>query len=55
MVERAIARGELPEGTEPSHVLELLIAPIWFRLIISDTPLDDDALDRWVRAAIAAA
>lgn len=55
VVERAIARGELPKGTEPSHVLELLIAPIWFRLIISDTPLDDDALDRWVRAAIAAA
>ncbi len=54
IVERGIARGELPATTDPTAVLELLIAPIWFRLLISSTPIDDLALDRWVRAALAA-
>lgn len=53
IVERAIARGELPVSTDASAVLELLIAPIWFRLLISSTPIDDVALDRWVQAALA--
>lgn len=54
VVERAVARGELPVGTDPAHILEALIAPVWFRLLISGVPLDDDCLDRWARAAIAA-
>lgn len=54
VVERAVARGELPEGTDPAHVLEALIAPIWFRLLVSGAPIDDESLDRWARAAIAA-
>lgn len=51
--ERAVARGELPPSADPSAVFELLIAPIWFRLLISSTPIDDLALDRWVQAALA--
>jgi AcrR family transcriptional regulator len=54
VIERAVARGELPAGTDPANVLEALIAPVWFRLLISGVPLDEDALDRWTRAAIAA-
>lgn len=52
--ERAVARGELSSSTDPSAVFELLVAPIWFRLLISSTPIDDLALDRWVQAALAA-
>lgn len=52
--ERAVARGELPGAVDPSAVFELLVAPIWFRLLISSTPIDDLALDRWVQAALAA-
>lgn len=54
VIERAVARGELPAGTDPGHILEALIAPLWFRLLISGAPLDDESLDRWARAAIAA-
>jgi hypothetical protein len=54
VVDRAVARGELPDGTDAGGILETLIAPIWFRLLVSGAPLDDESLDRWVRAAIAA-
>ena len=40
IVERAIARGELPPHTEPDLVIEALTAPIYFRLLVSDQELD---------------
>lgn len=54
VVERAVERGELPAGTDPAPILEVLIAPIWFRLLVSGAPVDEESLDRWARAAIAA-
>jgi AcrR family transcriptional regulator len=35
MAERAIDRGEVPAGTDPRLVLEIIIAPIYFRLLMS--------------------
>jgi AcrR family transcriptional regulator len=40
IVERAIARGEVPPKTAPGAVIETLIAPIHFRLLVSGEDLD---------------
>jgi AcrR family transcriptional regulator len=45
VVARAIERGELPTGTDPHVVVEALVAPIWFRLLLTGEPLDDHFLE----------
>ncbi|MCU1639984.1 MAG: transcriptional regulator [Nocardia sp.] len=45
MVERAVARGEVPEGTDSRSVLELLIAPLHFRMQATGEPLGIDLAD----------
>lgn len=35
LVERAIARGELPAGTEPRRLLEVAAAPLFFRTLVT--------------------
>ncbi|MFC9156959.1 TetR/AcrR family transcriptional regulator [Streptomyces bauhiniae] len=54
MVSRAVARGEIPADTDAARVLETLIAPIHFRLLLSHGPLDDELPTRLARAAVAA-
>ncbi|MET7511159.1 TetR/AcrR family transcriptional regulator [Streptomyces albidoflavus] len=54
MVSRAVARGEVPADTDAARVLETLIAPIHFRLLLSHGPLDDALPARLARAAVAA-
>lgn len=46
IVERAIARGEIPAQSDPGLVLESLIAPIYFRLLITGEKLDRGFLER---------
>lgn len=41
IVDRAIERGELPEGTNPRVVIEPLVGAIWFRLLLTGEPIDD--------------
>jgi hypothetical protein len=41
MIERGIARGELPEATDPRLALEALIGPLHFRAPLTHEPLDD--------------
>lgn len=48
IVDRAIQRGELPEGTHGWDVLERLLAPIWMRRLITGLPVDAGVLDRFV-------
>lgn len=55
VVRRAIARGELPAGTDPAELLKTLMAPIYLRLLVTAEPLDDAAADRAAAAAVAAA
>lgn len=45
VVDRAISRGEVPPGTDPALVVEALIAPIYFRLLITDEKLDEKFLE----------
>ncbi|RYJ25795.1 TetR-family transcriptional regulator [Streptomyces sp. L-9-10] len=38
MIDRAVTRGELPEGTDPAFILEILIAPLHFRALLTRRP-----------------
>lgn len=54
-VERAVERGEAPEGTDPAEVIRFLSAPLYYRLLASGDPLDEAAAKRAAAAAAAAA
>jgi AcrR family transcriptional regulator len=49
-----IARGEAPRGTDPSHVIRYLSAPLYYRLLTGNGPPDDDDANRATKAALAA-
>jgi AcrR family transcriptional regulator len=40
VVDRATARGELPAGTDPEALLELLLGPAYLRTLVSGQPTD---------------
>ncbi len=44
LVERAEARGEIAAGTDPGLVIELLVAPLYMRLLATGMPLADFAV-----------
>lgn len=54
VVEDAVARGELPAGTDASLALDLLAGPVFHRRWVTHAPLDD-AFARAVAAAALAA
>jgi AcrR family transcriptional regulator len=39
--ERAVARGELPAGSDPDLLIDLLIAPFYLRRLVTRDPIDD--------------
>jgi AcrR family transcriptional regulator len=45
IVERAIERGEVAAGTEPSRVIEAVIGPIHLRLLLTGEPVDRSFLE----------
>ncbi|MGW4398218.1 TetR-like C-terminal domain-containing protein [Amycolatopsis nivea] len=49
---RAIERGELPESTNPRFVLEMLVAPLHFRIVLTREPLEPDLPARIVDALL---
>ncbi|MBB2912416.1 AcrR family transcriptional regulator [Streptosporangium becharense] len=55
IVERAVARGELPEGTDAADVVRTAVAPLYYRLFISGEPVDETVADRAAATALAAA
>ncbi|GAB3689640.1 TetR/AcrR family transcriptional regulator [Nocardiopsis oceani] len=55
VVERAVARGELPQGTEPALLVRALAAPLYLRLLVTGDPLDDEAVREALRSALALA
>jgi AcrR family transcriptional regulator len=55
IVERAIQRGELPADTDPHELIELVAAPIYYRLLVTGEPIDRAVGDRAALAALAAA
>ncbi|MFE3444198.1 TetR/AcrR family transcriptional regulator [Nocardia sp. NPDC059180] len=48
VVTRAIERGELPEDAEPREIIETLSAPLYFRLLVGDDPIDDAFITRCI-------
>lgn len=52
VVERAVARGDLPDGVVPRAVLETLAAPIYFRILVGGAPPDQVFLERCVDDAV---
>ncbi|WP_121745325.1 TetR/AcrR family transcriptional regulator [Streptomyces sp. E2N166] len=52
---QAVERGELPEGTDTREVVRAVSAPLYYRLLTTDEPLDEATADRAAEAAAAAA
>src|SRR4051794_10460187 len=46
--ERAVARGEIAAPVDATLASELLIAPLYFRLLVSHAPIDDVFLERLI-------
>ncbi|MGL6234207.1 MAG: TetR/AcrR family transcriptional regulator [Segniliparus sp.] len=48
VVDRAVARGDLPAETDPRIVLEALMAPLHARVLLTDDPIPEDLPERLV-------
>ena len=48
IVDRAKSRGELPDDIDPAMALELLIAPLHFRTLLTRQPVDEQRAGRVV-------
>ena len=54
LVDRGVKRGDLRPGIHPPHLHEMLFGPIYYRLLLSGKPLDDDLAERIVSAVLPA-
>ncbi|MDS0131902.1 MULTISPECIES: TetR/AcrR family transcriptional regulator [unclassified Amycolatopsis] len=54
MLRRAIARGELPEDLDLEMALDVLAAPIYWRLVVRQAEAEPDYVDRLVEYALRA-
>ncbi|MCB5164506.1 TetR/AcrR family transcriptional regulator [Streptomyces bambusae] len=54
-VTTAVARGELPAGTDPAEVIRAVSAPLYYRLLTTPEPLTPDLAATAARATAAAA
>jgi AcrR family transcriptional regulator len=54
LVGQAVARGELPEGTDPELAVDLILGPLYWRLAVSRTKPDEAYLEKLMAAVTAA-
>lgn len=54
LIGQAVARGELPEGTDPDVAVDLILGPLYWRLAVARQPIEDDYLERFTVAVTAA-
>lgn len=54
MIVRAVERGELPDGVDAHQVIETLVAPAYFRALVTSEPFDSGFVRMRVTAAVAA-
>lgn len=54
LIGQAIARGELPEGTDSEVAVDLILGPLYWRLAVARTPLPDDYLEKMIAMVTAA-
>lgn len=52
LVTRAVKRGELPPAVDAHTLIEQLIAPVYFRALITGEPIDDALVERQVGTAL---
>lgn len=50
--ERGIARGELPAGADPDLLIDLVIAPLYLRRLITRDPIDDAFVEAVVHSVM---
>ena len=55
VVERAVARGQLPAGTSANDLMKHLTAPLFHRLLVTAEPLTQASADQAAAAALVAA
>ncbi len=55
MIARAVKRGELPRGTDLHATVEMLVAPAYFRALVTGEALNPEFIRRCVSATCAAA
>ncbi|CCH34272.1 TetR/AcrR family transcriptional regulator [Actinosynnema sp. NPDC047251] len=55
VVTRAIQRGEVPADTDPVEVVRQTCAPLYYRIFITDEPIDRATAEHAARTALAAA
>lgn len=48
LVDRAAARGDLPARPTPSAALDMVFGVIWYRILATDNPADDELVDELV-------
>src|SRR5262245_12441403 len=54
LVGQAVARGELPAGTDPEVAVDMILGPLYWHLAVSRTELGDDYLEKLTVAVLAA-
>lgn len=54
LVGQAVARGELPIGADPDLAVDLILGPLYWRLAVARTPIDDNYLTQLTALVIAA-
>jgi AcrR family transcriptional regulator len=54
LIARGIARGDLRAGTDPQTAHDLLIGPVYYRLLLTGQPLDGEFATRTVDAVLRA-
>ncbi len=45
VLDRAVERGQLPDGLSPDTVADVVFGVIWYRLLATDRPLDEELAD----------
>lgn len=53
IVDRAVARGELPDSCDRELANDLIGAPLYWRLLVTRKPIDEAGMERLARAIVA--
>src|SRR5438270_868240 len=50
--ERAVARGELPAGADLNLLVDRLVDPVYYRVLVTGEPVDADLVEALVAACL---
>jgi AcrR family transcriptional regulator len=53
ILERGIARGDLPDDTDPDLVIDMIYGPVYHRVLLTGLPVDDRFIDGLVSHVLA--